>query len=313
MADFCFFGLETSRVADAFDEYPAIRDSDPSLVWAIQNPTAGYCPSDATLPGDGYLANEWVQWNEAHFGATHWYVCYSPPGSGLSHSLSIHIPSAQGRARADQIAKLRMLFGHIDCAGWLQRQPFPDQADVSSAWLLLDRVGRVTAKSEAAESLLNKKDGMSLTGGRLAMRLTSAQAAFERCLSQVANFADGMGGPAALWVDRPSGRRAWLVTVRPLTVRFAGLARTTAGFHVQIREPRPRVGRKSPLTHLFDLSPREAQVLDLLARGHSLETLAHTLGISINTAKVHLHAIFEKTRTRRQAELLQLCAQIGVN
>jgi DNA-binding CsgD family transcriptional regulator len=311
-ADFRFFGNESSKIADAFREYPEMYASDPSLLWAVANPHAGFCASDATLPADeDYLVNPWVRWNEAHFGATHWYVCYSPPGTGLSHSLSIHVPSAEGAATSEQIAKLQMLFQHLDCATWLQRQPH-DAAEPGdeAIWLLLDRTGKVTGKSAAAEQMLVREDGLALSDGRLAASLASSQPALDRCLAKVASVAETGAGPAALWIDRPSGRRPWLVTIRPSTVRFAGLVRTTTGFHVQVVEPRPATNPTTSLTRLFDLSPREAEVLSLLARGHGLESLGAVLGISPNTARAHLRAIFAKTRTSRQAELLQLCAQI---
>lgn len=308
-ADFRVFGSEGSLVADAFEEYPNISDQDPSLSWAIEHPYAGFCASDVAVSGEDYLSNAWVRWNKAHLGATHWYVCYSPPGQGFSHSLSIHIPTSQGAANADQIAKLRMLFEHLDCATWLQRHPCEEEA--TGVWLLLDRAGKVSARSAGAEAMLAAADGLKLQEGRLVALDPTAQRALERCLSLVGSGFKTGSGPAALWIDRISGRPAWLVTVRPLTLGFAGLAKTSAGFHVQVVEPRPALGAPSSLTHLFDLSLREADVLDLLARGHSIESLAKTLGITLSTARVHLRSIFAKTRTGRQAELLQLCAQLS--
>lgn len=308
-ADFRFFGSEGSLVADAFEEYPNISDRDPSLRWAIEHPYAGFCASDVAVGGEEYLRNEFVRWNKAHLGATHWYVCYSPPGQGFSHSLSIHVPASQGAANADQIAKLHMLFDHMDCATWLQRQPREEDDD--GVWLLMDRSGKVSLKSVGADAMLAAADGLTLRDGCLVALDPTGQKALERCLSLVGCGLETGAGPAALWIDRPSGRHAWLVTVRPLTLGFAGLAKTTAGFHVQVVEPRPALGASSSLTHLFDLSPREADVLDLLARGHSIESLAKTLRISLNTARVHLRSIFAKTRTGRQSELLQLCAQLS--
>lgn len=308
-ADFQFFGPETSGVDRALAEYPEMSARDPSLLWAIRNPHAGFCASDTTVPSDDYLGNEWVRWNVARLGATHWYVCYSAPGQGFSHSLSIHIPASQGTARKSQIAKLKMLFEHMDCATWLQRQPREEEAE--GVWLLLDRAGKVSLKSMGAEALLASEDGLKLHQSRLTACNPETQRALERCLTLVANGPDSGAGPAALWIDRPSAGHAWLVTVRPLTLGFAGLAKTSAGFHVQVLEPRPAMGPASSLTHLFDLSRREAEVLDLLARGHSIESLALSLCISVGTARIHLRSIFVKTRTSRQSELLQLCAQLG--
>jgi DNA-binding NarL/FixJ family response regulator len=54
-----------------------------------------------------------------------------------------------------------------------------------------------------------------------------------------------------------------------------------------------------------DLSPREAEVLDLLAAGHANKVIALRLGISEKTVKNHLSAVFQKigVTDRTQAAL----------
>jgi DNA-binding NarL/FixJ family response regulator len=56
----------------------------------------------------------------------------------------------------------------------------------------------------------------------------------------------------------------------------------------------------------FELSPRENEVLDLLARGFSNRRIAAELFISEATVKVHIRHIFEKlgVNTRTEAALL---------
>lgn len=311
MADFHFFGAETSGVADAFLEYPEIKANDPSLRWAIENPRAGFCASDATLRREDYLSSQWVKWNQARFGATHWYVCYSPPGGGLSHSLSIQIPADQGPATIDQIAKFKMLFSHLDTASTLQR--LRQEAGWGSLWLVLDRTAQVVRTSRGVDQLFAAGDGLSVHARRLQTICPATQQQLERCFARVIRTLETGSGPAALWIDRPNGRCPWLLTIRPQVTRFTGLSPVFSGFHLHLAEPGSSVGPASSLTQLFELSPREAEVLNLLCRGHSLESLAQVLRMSANTAKVHLQAIFGKTRTRRQADLLQLCAQIRVH
>lgn len=56
------------------------------------------------------------------------------------------------------------------------------------------------------------------------------------------------------------------------------------------------------------MTGREAQIAHGLASSRSIEGIAHDLGISVGTAKVHLRAIFEKTGTHKQAELIAMLA-----
>jgi DNA-binding NarL/FixJ family response regulator len=54
------------------------------------------------------------------------------------------------------------------------------------------------------------------------------------------------------------------------------------------------------------LSPRELDVALLVARGLPNKTVAHALGLSENTVKIHLNSVFRKLgATNRYALLLQ--------
>lgn len=60
------------------------------------------------------------------------------------------------------------------------------------------------------------------------------------------------------------------------------------------------------LAGLFQLSPAEQRLADLLCQGHAPETCASILNVSINTVRSQLRALFRKTETERQAELVGL-------
>ena len=54
------------------------------------------------------------------------------------------------------------------------------------------------------------------------------------------------------------------------------------------------------------LSPREAEIVRLVLKGHSSKAIARTLGNSPNTVKVHRKRIFSKLDITAQGELLGL-------
>lgn len=59
----------------------------------------------------------------------------------------------------------------------------------------------------------------------------------------------------------------------------------------------------------FDLTPAEARLVRRLVAGDSLKSSAEALGIGYETARNDLKAIFDKTGTRRQMELVVLVIQ----
>jgi DNA-binding CsgD family transcriptional regulator len=60
------------------------------------------------------------------------------------------------------------------------------------------------------------------------------------------------------------------------------------------------------LRKLYGLSRAEAAVAARVLRGVGLQAVADDLGIGLPTVRTHLQRVFEKTQTRRQAELVRL-------
>jgi DNA-binding CsgD family transcriptional regulator len=56
----------------------------------------------------------------------------------------------------------------------------------------------------------------------------------------------------------------------------------------------------------FGLTEAEARLAALLASGEELRFAAEKLGITYGTARTRLAEIFQKTETRRQAELMKI-------
>jgi DNA-binding CsgD family transcriptional regulator len=56
----------------------------------------------------------------------------------------------------------------------------------------------------------------------------------------------------------------------------------------------------------FDLTPAQARLVSHLVAGASLDSSAKALGIKYETARTCLKSVFQKTKTRRQAELVMV-------
>ena len=78
---------------------------------------------------------------------------------------------------------------------------------------------------------------------------------------------------------------------------------------VLVTDPEHRRGvNAARLRDLYGLTAAEARIATAVARGDGLPAAARVNGISIGTAKTHLHHVFEKTGAKRQAQLAQLVA-----
>lgn len=71
-----------------------------------------------------------------------------------------------------------------------------------------------------------------------------------------------------------------------------------------------RQAPSSLLAELFELTPAEQRLAELLALGLTPECCAGNLGVSINTVRTQLRALFRKTQTERQVELVGLIGRL---
>lgn len=74
----------------------------------------------------------------------------------------------------------------------------------------------------------------------------------------------------------------------------------------------PFVAPTQVIASLFGLTPTEAHVLDHIASGQTVAETAQALAIEETTVRTHMHHLFDKTGTHRQAELTQLAAALAV-
>lgn len=77
-----------------------------------------------------------------------------------------------------------------------------------------------------------------------------------------------------------------------------------------VRTGQPPKPRTSNLPD--DLTPREAEVLGLIARGLSNREIAETLVVSEATVKTHINNIFSKTAARDRAQLVVYALRHGL-
>lgn len=178
------------------------------------------------------------------------------------------------------------------------------------AVLGLGRGGRVLTVSPAAEALLG--GALQVRGGYLALADPVLQARLS-CLVGAAVRHDARRAerlPSPVIIREHGGRSLHadaLPLARDRQAPLRGMILALLLLH-ELDEVRGSGG--DVLRQRFGLTPAEARLALALADGTGLAAAAHANGIRVSTARAHLKAIFGKTDTHRQAELVALLARL---
>ncbi|WP_347269914.1 helix-turn-helix transcriptional regulator [Rhizorhabdus histidinilytica] len=171
--------------------------------------------------------------------------------------------------------------------------------------LVIDRDRRIMVSDGIADELIARRAGLSTSNTRLRLATPAA----DRQLGAYLDAAPGHGDEAGctLLVDPAGGDAAIAVAVRPIRPAMPVWTSDRELLLLRVRDPASRsrfdaATLRGPLPLTF----AEAAVTAAMANGETLREAASRLGITYNTARAHLRAIFAKTGTTRQAELLAL-------
>jgi DNA-binding CsgD family transcriptional regulator len=163
--------------------------------------------------------------------------------------------------------------------------------------------------NSAAERILTSGDGLCIRSGRVeATRVstnTELQVSITRACVEPHN---GSRSGDSFACSRPPGKRPYVIHVLPLTAaKDPSAARALLMIIDPEQEPEPP---KMLIQRLFGLTNAEADVALRVLCGDGLKPISADLTLSMATVKTHLHHIFNKTDTHRQAELVRLLLAI---
>ena len=174
--------------------------------------------------------------------------------------------------------------------------------------VLLDERGRVMRATGTALAIAAGNDGLTISNEQLRCAVVAEDAALRQAITRALAPASASG---AVRVTRGSGRQPYILVIYPLPRRRRMLAPLEGAAIVKIVDPGQRDrDLRALLIQAFALTPREAEVANLLHDGHSIESLASAARMAMPTARLHLRRIFEKTGTTRQSELVALMARL---
>jgi DNA-binding CsgD family transcriptional regulator len=169
--------------------------------------------------------------------------------------------------------------------------------------------GRIIDANSVGREMARSGIVVRSVGGVL--RLTGTAAASRRLDEEItrnSRAAERRGSPPPVVAMRLSGSdHDYALTVRPAPHPSGFIAPVNAEAVVIISrlDHRPSI-TPDMLVQLFGLTRAEAGLAAKLAEGHDLDSAAHEMGISRNTARHHLRSVFPKTGVTRQSDLICL-------
>lgn len=169
--------------------------------------------------------------------------------------------------------------------------------------VLILRSGRgVAFANPAAERAIDGGQVLQWRNGTL----HGATPQIDRLVARLAAGA-AAGGPASIEesVTGTDGEERLVFAVRLDVEGHVLLGQPAPAVLLVMRSPREDT--RNPVAvaaQVFGLTPAQVQVLAFLAQGHAPEAIAEILGISVTTVRSHIAALFDRTGTSRQAELV---------
>lgn len=179
-----------------------------------------------------------------------------------------------------------------------------------AAILLVDADARVVHANAAGTAMLRNGFALRTVSGRFAAVDSRASATLLGAIAAAkgGDVALGSRGTAVILTDREGER--YVAHVLPLTsAERRGVHGRRAVAALVVQKAALELGSLPPaIAETFGLTPTELRVLRAIVETGGVPEAAEAMGIGQATLKTHLHRLFSKTDTRRQADLVKLVA-----
>ena len=97
-----------------------------------------------------------------------------------------------------------------------------------------------------------------------------------------------------------------------IAVIFLGLGVYLGIKYSKSRNQRTEYHLNLPLPEDIDLSSREIEVLDNIAKGYSNQEIADKLFVSLNTVKTHTNNIYSKLNVKRRTQAIEIARKLKI-
>jgi DNA-binding CsgD family transcriptional regulator len=205
-----------------------------------------------------------------------------------------------------------LLIGNVIDHHKVEAAALADSLDtLASGMFIVNETGRIIHANASGCAMVAEARVLRAPNGRL----RASDPATDQALLDV--FTAAGGGDAVLGrkgiavsLKARDGER-YVAHVLPLTSGARRKAGISYGAVASIFVRKAAIDLPSPpvaLAREFQLTPAELRVLFSIVEAGSVSEVADMLGISEATVRTHLHRLYEKTSTSRQADLVKLVA-----
>ncbi|MCK1385665.1 helix-turn-helix transcriptional regulator [Bradyrhizobium sp. 21] len=174
--------------------------------------------------------------------------------------------------------------------------------------VLADEDSKIVHTNAAATAMLAAGDPIVLRQGRIAVQSATTTGTLQSAVAQAAQD-EARLGQKGIGIPIPrQGGDPLVIHVLPLRrshMRSGLIQRAAAALFVTSASGPPRLPHDA-LNQLYDLTPAEIRIFELICEGHTRDAISALLGVSVSTVKSHLVHLFEKTGCRRQVDLVRL-------
>ena len=178
--------------------------------------------------------------------------------------------------------------------------------------VLVDENAAIVHSNGTASAMLAAEDPILVREGRVAVHSAIITSTLQSAIMQAANDEAALGqNGIGIPVVRANGDPL-VIHVLPLRrgpMRAGLVQRAGAALFVASASGPPRMSHVA-LSQLYNLTPAEIRIFELICEGHTRGAISDMLGVSIATVKTHLVHVFEKTGCRRQVDLVRLAKSL---
>ncbi|MEH6584785.1 MAG: helix-turn-helix transcriptional regulator [Halioglobus sp.] len=177
------------------------------------------------------------------------------------------------------------------------------------ATIILDEAGQVLSTNDSAELLLKRAQELQLVDGQLRFADRTTAQEFDQLLAEAMDSRQRNEPVAAQAMSIPGreGRSALGLVARVVMSAAAVDGKSIPSLAIFISDPtQASEPPRQVISRLFGFTPTEASLAMLLANGLTLDEASEQLGVSRNTTRTHLRAVFVKTGVSRQTGLVSL-------